>query len=106
MSSPGLRRASRFGGVVRVTVIDTDDRRHPAAIAENGEFVTIDRCSSCQAEHLAVRGTGITHHDHDTYYARAVAACCGACLRMETKVSTLFGIEENRAVLNGRPRVY
>ena len=91
---------------MRVTVIDADDRRHPAAIAENGEFVTIDRCSSCQAEHPAVRGTGITHHDHDTYYASAVAVCCGAGLRMETRVSTIFGIDEDRAVLNGRARVY
>jgi hypothetical protein len=91
---------------VRVTVIDTDDRRHVAAIAENGEFVTIARCPSCRAEHPAIRGTGITRHDHDTYYAGAIAACCGAHLRMQTTVSTIFGIDEDRAVLKGRPRVY
>ena len=89
-----------------VTVIDTDDQRHAATIAESGEFVTLDRCPSCRSEHPAIRGTGITHHDYDTYYAGAIAACCGARLRMETQISTVFGIDEDRAVLNGRPRVY
>ncbi len=91
---------------MRVTVIDADDQRHHAAIAENGQFVTIERCPACRAESPQIRGTGITHHDHDTYYARAVAACCGAAMRMETMVSTIFGIEEDNAVLHGRPRVY
>lgn len=91
---------------MKVTVIDADDREHAATVAENGSFVTIDRCSSCQAENPAIRGTGITHHDHDTYYADAVAQCCGAAMRMQTKVSTIFGIDEDNAVLNSRPRVY
>ncbi len=91
---------------MKVTVIGADDIRRPARVAESGQFVTIANCPSCRAEDAEVRGTGITHHDHDTYYARAVASCCGAVMRMETKVSTLFGIEEDNAVLNGRPRVY
>lgn len=91
---------------MKVVVIDSEDRRHPAQIAENNEFVTIGRCPSCRSEEPQIQGTGITHHNHDTYYARAVARCCGAALRIETKVSTIFGIDEDNAVLNGRSRVY
>jgi hypothetical protein len=91
---------------LRITVVDGTDRRHPAKLAENREHVTIAACPACGAESPAVRGTGITHHDYDTYYAAAVARCCGASMRMETKVETIFGIDEDSAVLNGRARVY
>jgi hypothetical protein len=91
---------------VRVVVIDADDRRHVATIAESGECVTIAACPSCHTARPQIRGTGITRHDHDTYYAHAVACCCGAGLRMETRVDTIFGIEEDERVLRGRLRVY
>lgn len=91
---------------MKVTIIDADEHRHPARIAENGKHVTIAACPACGAGHPAIRGTGRTHHDHDTYYARARAACCGAELRMETAVDTIFGIDEDERVLLGRCRVY
>ena len=92
---------------MRVCVIDSDDKRHAAKIAENGQFVTIARCPSCGTESPQIRGIGVTHHDHDTYYARAVAACCDVDMRMETTVSTIFGIDEDEAMLvHGRARVY
>ncbi|TMQ09574.1 MAG: hypothetical protein E6J90_14075 [Deltaproteobacteria bacterium] len=91
---------------MKVVVIDAGDRQHVATIAECGEYVTIAACPSCHAAQPQIRGTGITHHDHNTYYARAVAQCCGAALRMETRVDTIFGIEEDERVLRGRARVY
>lgn len=91
---------------MKVTVIDGNERRHSARVAENSQFVTIDGCPACGTVEPAIRGTGITHHDHDTYYARAVARCCGSVFSIETKVDTVFGIEEDERVLNGRPRVY
>jgi hypothetical protein len=93
-------------GRVKVVIIDADSTRHVAKIAENGEHVTIVACPTCRAAQPPIRGTGITHRGHDTYYARAIARCCGAALRMETRVDTIFGIEEDERVLRGRPRVY
>ncbi|TMQ11961.1 MAG: hypothetical protein E6J90_33075 [Deltaproteobacteria bacterium] len=89
-----------------VVIVDADGKQHVARIAETGAYVTIAACPSCHAAQPQIRGTGITHHDHDTYYARAVARCCSAALRMETRVDTIFGIEEDERVLHGRPRVY
>jgi hypothetical protein len=79
--------------------------RHPYADADH---VLVDvACPSCAyAAPLKVRGASSTH-DHDTHRASAIALCCDATIgTMEVKVDTLFGIEEDRAVLNGRCRVY
>lgn len=75
---------------------------------ETAPHVTIAKCPACEQVGAEVRGTGVRHHDHDTYYAeRSVAMCCGAELgQMRAKVDTVFGIEEDIAVLNGRCRVY
>lgn len=92
---------------MKVTIIDGAGKRHAVRVAENGEFVTLTNCPECGSGEPTIRGTGITHHDHDTYYARAVARCCGSSFGMETKVDTIFGIEEDEAVLlRGRARVY
>lgn len=91
---------------MKVTVITASGTRHPAEVADSQEFVTISRCPACRTEQAQIRGTGIDRHNHDTYYGPAVAQCCGIEVRMETKVSTIFGIEEDNAVLNGRARVY
>lgn len=93
---------------MRVAVVDAAGQRHSASLPFAGaDHVVIARCPDCGQAPCRVRGTGITHHDHDTYYARAVALCCRAAIGgMETKVETIFGIKEDEAVLNGRPRVY
>ena len=63
-------------------------------------------CPSCAQAPLLARGTGITHHDHDTHYARAICVSCGAPVGiLRAKVSTLFGIDEDLAV-QARARVY
>lgn len=49
-----------------------------------------------------------TSHDFDTHYCGAIALCCGKKLgRIEVKMETIFGIDEDRRVLEfGRVRVY
>jgi hypothetical protein len=44
--------------------------------------------------------------DHDTVTSDAFCVCGKAVGTIRVKVSTIFGIEEDRAVLNGRARVY
>jgi hypothetical protein len=65
-------------------------------------------CPSCKSSSpIEVRGRGITRHDHDTCYAVAEHIKCGASIgELRVKVSTIFGIEEDRRVLNERCRVY
>jgi hypothetical protein len=64
-------------------------------------------CPQCKLSPVKAHGKGITARTHDTYIAEAVTDCCGASVgQMQTKVSTIFGIEEDEAVLHGRPRVY
>lgn len=64
-------------------------------------------CPHCKRDPVIAGGSGITHHDHDTYHAQARCLSCGGKLgEMRTKVSTIFGIDEDEAVLNGRARVY
>lgn len=92
----------------RATVVDSTGKRHRARIAGDRQHVTIERCPSCNTEPCDVRGTGITNHDYDTYYAPAKALCCDQPIgTIELKVDTFFGIEEDEAVLvHGRCRVY
>lgn len=105
-TAAALRADADRDHAVQVTVIDSAGHRHAATIAECGEYVTIPVCPACGSLAPAVRGTGITHHDHDTYYARGLARCCGVEVCMETKVDTIFGIDEDQRMLNSRYRVY
>lgn len=67
----------------------------------------VAQCPSCKASDAEVQGQGIERHDHDTYYARAMCMSCGERVgTLETTVSTIFGIEEDRAATQGRARVY
>lgn len=80
----------------------------PARLEDGGSAVVVASCPSCGADAARVRGLGVTHHDHDTYYAAARALCCGETIgTMETRVDTIFGIDEDeRVLLRGRCRVY
>jgi len=72
--------------------------------AESVDFKTLE--AHCGGEYLTVRG-GDPTVDYDTYTSKAVCAVCGEHLgTLKVKVSTLFGIEEDQRVLNGRARVY
>lgn len=94
---------------VKVSVVDIHGKRHSARRPEyDADHVLIDACPRCRVAPCPVRGTGITHHNRDTYFAPATAICCGESIgTLEAKVETLFGIDEDEAVLvHGRARVY
>lgn len=65
-------------------------------------------CPSCEREApLKLVGKGTPERGHDTYTCRAEALCCGATLgKLIVTMSTIFGLEEDERVLNGRCRVY
>jgi hypothetical protein len=88
---------------VRVTVAG-----HRALVSDNGKHVTVKlACPKCGTSPVRAVGQGIVETTHDTYVARAISLCCREPLGdMRTTVDTIFGIEEDEAVLNGRPRVY
>lgn len=91
--------------------IHHDDRVYACRLPFDGaDHVVIEGapCPHCGLSPWTARGKGIAAHDYDTYYADAKTRCCGARVgQMRTKVSTLFGIEEDEAVLlRGRCRVY
>ena len=63
-------------------------------------------CPETGGDEISVYG-GTTHNDHDTHYAKCYCRVCGESVgQIQVKVKTLFGIDEDRAVLQGRPRVY
>lgn len=73
----------------------------PVGVAEGA-------CPGCGATPFLVHGEGLTRHTTDTYRANGRAKCCGDAVGyLYAKVDTLFGIEEDDAVLRfGRARVY
>ncbi len=93
---------------MKISIRLPDGRAISARLEEGGAAVVVPTCPSCGADAARVRGLGVTHHDHDTYYARARGLCCTQVIgTMETTVDTLFGIEEDeRVLLHGRCRVY
>lgn len=75
----------------------------------HADHVTADMfCPSCKAAApLKVSGKGNHIESHDTYAARAVALCCRKEIgTIRATMSTIFGVEEDERVLNGRARVY
>jgi hypothetical protein len=104
--------------VTLVTLDGVSHEGHPVYLGDaKRDFVAVPgfpRCPVCDEDlaeddcKLFVHGTGITHHDYDTHYADAVALCCRRPVgQLLAKVSTIFGIDEDRAVLtDGRCRVY
>lgn len=64
-------------------------------------------CLHCSAHPFEVRGTGKRIGARDEWHADGFAICCDENVGLlVVKVDTIFGIEEDEAVLNGRARVY
>lgn len=66
-------------------------------------------CPKCGSSEWYVKGTGKRPGlDDRSYEADAVAMCCGARVgTIRAAVETIFGVREDRAVLEfGRARVY
>lgn len=96
---------------MRVFLRDEDGAEHEAAAPpdKGAPVVSIDAaCPGCGARSpIEVAGKGIERHDDRVYYARAFHVGCGTRLGVLcVEVDTIFGIEEDQRVLNGRPRVY
>jgi hypothetical protein len=73
------------------------------------EWINVDgACPSCRGGEFRVIGDVRRQNvGHDTVTAPALSLCCGqevGVVRVE--FATIFGLEEDRAVLHGRPRVY
>ncbi len=83
-----------------------DGKAIPLRINQAHGAATVGACPACSTADVGVSGRN-QRHDHDTYYADAYCiACCAHIGTIEVTVSTIFGIEEDQAVLNGRVRVY
>lgn len=95
---------------MKVSVIIGESEFHATIPFDGADHVVVDgmACPACaNPAPLKVRGGGIESRDHDSETAIATALCCGAPVgQLWVTFSTVFGIEEDRAVLNGRPRVY
>ena len=98
---------------MQITLTDGEGRKLVAKQPhENADRVIVENgaCPKCKLAPLVCRGRGMTidpNASHDTY--RADATCCGCDAPvgvLRVKVSTIFGIEEDERVLNGRCRVY
>jgi hypothetical protein len=76
--------------------------------ADHAVLVGADACPSCGARGpVKLAGRNKRVEGHDTYAADGEFLCCGASSgTIRAVVSTLFGLEEDEAVLNGRCRVY
>ena len=93
---------------MKITLTTNEGRRLVGSLAfpeaEQVDFKLAD--AHCGGEHLTARG-GDPTIDYDTYTSKAVCAVCGDHLgTLTVRVNTLFGIEEDQRVLNGRARVY
>lgn len=94
---------------MRVSVTISDEGR-PCSLPECGKWIDVHgRCPACNHGELRVigdeRNQDIGSH---TIKAPALALCCGQEIGVVlVELSTIFGIEEDRAVLvHGRARVY
>ena len=102
---------------MKITIVLDSGKRCKASLPYDGaHYILIAiACPNGCASHkhpqamteTKIAGTGIKHHSHDTYFADAIALCCRKKIgTIETKVDTVFGIEEDERVLNGPQRVY
>lgn len=99
----------RITFIIGNDTLRTDGRRIVAQLPyANADHVVVDMaCPSCAHDApLKLRGRN-QYHDHDTYHATAVALCCRTAVgKLEVKVSTVFGIDEDERVTRGPWRVY
>lgn len=68
----------------------------------------VEKCPGCGEKEMRVQGAGMHIADREHYEAEAVTVCCKKIAgTLRAKVSTIFGLEEDEAVLkHGRCRVY
>jgi len=95
---------------VKLYLLHADKRIKCVVPPDGAKHVTVPgACPLCGSEMFLVRG----EHKHiapddRAYEADAIAECCGSAVgRLRLETDTLFGLEEDEAMLvHGRPRVY
>lgn len=71
------------------------------------KYVVGQPSTCCIEEETAVYSREKVIDSHDTYAGTALCARCHKPVgKLRVRVSTIFGIEEDEEVLNGRCRVY
>lgn len=99
---------------VRVT-IEIGGRKYvakqPFANADHVVIAGVKKCPACGEtfeEGIKAMGSGKHIENHDTYKATGHAKCCGQVIgTLRATVDTIFGLEEDEAVLlRSRCRVY
>lgn len=99
---------------MKITVT-VNDKVHAAKLPyPHAKYVLVDDlhiCPACNQKFtakLGVAGGSTSIESHDTYRAEAYATCCkGRIGVIRVKMGTIFGLEEDEAVLlNSRCRVY
>lgn len=85
-----------------------DDQTIPCTLPYEGctHVVLNGLCPACKEQGVKLQG-GETTRSWDTYSAPARCLSCGKIAgELVVTVSTIFGLEEDEAVLHGQPRVY
>lgn len=96
---------------MKITLITEASEEIPLRLPYDGsEYVVADgkRCE-CGGDPLTVCGARGTDREDDRGMIEAAAICArcrGILGTIRIEIQTLFGLEEDRRVLNGRPRVY
>lgn len=88
--------------------LDTASGRRKIVEVTPTSAIAVGECPSCAATPLKIVGRGRTIEGHDTYVSPAVCVACDDEIgTIRARVSTLFGLSEDEAVLvHGRARVY
>jgi hypothetical protein len=91
-------------------VLISEGARRPCTLPhkECDHVVAEGACPHCKATPFKVAGGGMQPSaDDQAYEATARALCCGKGVgTLRAEMNTLFGVEEDERVLNGRCRVY
>lgn len=99
---------------MKITLVLTDRTRISGRhrVGDRHACVTVrcpNGCAPLDYEYpdvIAVSGVA-PRNEYDTHYASAFALCCRKVIgSLEVKVETFFGIDEDKAALHGRCRVY
>ena len=96
---------------MKVTLTLPDGTAHrakpPCEDAKHADVPGIATCPACGGPSLRVHGVGLPARSHDTYAIPAVCSSCGARVgTIRAQMDTIFGLEEDEAVLCSRYRVY
>lgn len=90
---------------LRVTLRTAEGRIECRLPYDQADFVV--SAVACSCGDARVQGAAIEIDDRETYGADAYCVGCGARRgRLLARVSTIFGIQEDEAVLNSRCKIY